>query len=270
MAVFDGRAVEERAPQDFYEWAQEIAEYMWQAYQRDLQALNDEHGSSGSSSSASEANNPDEVQAAHDPDEVQAEVPEALVNAQGPDQGRDVQPVDQVEHLWAEGMNVIYLRQGREAFQRLREGLRPQRTGVQISARRTIPTILNGDEDVAHVGRAGEAPTLMTVEEWVESVLRGWVRGLTVMASHRGRLQPMLEVHRQFCQRGYSMQCRCGLEVRTTRSSTRSTERRREMGPNLKRNRRDMAEDEVAVAPQREVGQVEHTTVRTWMAPPCC
>ena len=181
MAVFDGRAVEERTPQDFYEWAQEIAEYMWQAYQRDLQALNDEHGSSGSSSSASEANDPDEVQAAHDPDEVQAEVPEALVNAQGRDQGRDVQPVDQVEQLWAEGMNVIYLRlramgQGREAFQRLREGLRPQRTGVQISACRTIPTILNRDEDVAHVGRAGEAPTLMTVEEWVESVLRGWVQ----------------------------------------------------------------------------------------------
>ena len=91
------------------------------------------------------------------------------------------------------------------------------------------------------------------------------------MASHRGRLQPMLEVHRQFCHMGYSMQCRCGLEVLTTRSSTRST--RREMGPNLtsarrvERNRRDMAEDEVAVAPQREVGQVEHTTVRTWMAP---
>ena len=166
--------VHDRTPADFFEWAQEIVEYLWEAYERDREDL--ERQVEGSSSEGS------------------AEAPAQPAQDPGPSDGEQPVAGDEMrasEEAWAQAMNAIYLRfrtrgVGRMAFTRLRARLRPQRTSVQRAARRTIPLILDRGQEVAQPEPQGEPVSESEVDEWVTGVLQGWKGAATFGACSIG------------------------------------------------------------------------------------
>ena len=106
---FDVQPVHDRTPNDFYHWAQEIVEYLWEAYQRDRAEL--EQRVEEESSESSGTPNPDQQEGQHQLGSEPSDVTQQV------ERDREVR--------WAQELNRVYLYfrasgQARAAFTSLR------------------------------------------------------------------------------------------------------------------------------------------------------